>query len=250
MKALTPAEDSRSRPRLVPVQQALHLLVRRKAARPGEERYKAPMPRKYLILAALALGVIALDQWTKYLVTAELTTLFDGRSGLGERLGALYGEAPPPGPDGNHFRTRRFITVSERFFRLRYAENPGAAWGLFRTLPENVRGPLFHLVSLGAVVLISFYFTKLSGKDPAERWALYGLPLVMGGAVGNYVDRLARGFVIDFLEAHWMDRAAWPSFNVADAAICVGVGMLVVDAFVRRERKGAAPASVPPSAAR
>lgn len=195
------------------------------------------MPRKYLLLAAVVLVIVVLDQWTKYLVTSELTTQFDGRPGLGSRLAALYGEVPPAAADGNHFRTRRFITVSERFFRLRYAENTGAAWGLFRTLPENVRGPLFHLVSLGAVALISFYFSRLSGTDRAERWALYGLPLVMGGALGNYVDRLARGFVIDFLEAHWMDRVAWPSFNVADTAISIGVGMLVVDAFVRRERK-------------
>jgi len=195
------------------------------------------VPRKYILLAAIALGVVALDQWTKYLVTSELTTRFEGLSGPGERLAALYGTAPPEGADGNHFGTRRFVTVSDHFFRLRYAENPGAAWGLFRTLPERLRGPLFHLVSLGAVALISYFFTKLSGTDRAERWALYGLPLVMGGALGNYVDRLARGFVIDFLEAHWMDRAAWPSFNVADTAISIGVGMLVVDAFVRRERK-------------
>ncbi|HYV48960.1 MAG TPA: signal peptidase II [Myxococcaceae bacterium] len=205
------------------------------------------MPRKYAILAAVALAVVALDQWAKLQVTAALTTRFDDRPGLMDQLAALYGHAPPEGLDGNHFHPRRSITVSERFFRLRYAENPGAAWGLFRTLPESVRAPLFHLVSLGAVVLISYYFTRLTG-DRAERWALYGLPLVLGGAIGNYVDRLARGFVIDYLEAHWMDRAAWPSFNVADAAICIGVGMLVVDAFVRRERKGAAPASAPPTA--
>jgi signal peptidase II len=205
------------------------------------------VPRKYAILIALSLAVVAADQWAKFQVTAALTSHFDGRQGLWDRLAALYGRAPPEGPDGNHFRVRRSITVSERFFRLRYAENPGAAWGLFRTLPEGVRGPLFHLVSLGAVALISYYFTRLTG-DRAERWALYGLPLVMGGAVGNYIDRLARGFVIDYLEAHWMDRAAWPSFNVADTAICVGVGMLVVDAFVRRERKDAAQASAPPTA--
>jgi signal peptidase II len=206
------------------------------------------VPRKYVILLTLSLGIVALDQWTKYLVTGALTTRFDDRTGLLDRLGALYGKPPPQGLDGHHFRSRRAITVSERFFRLRYAENPGAAWGLFRSLPENVRGPLFHVVSLGAVVLISYYFSRLSGTDRSERWALHGLPLVMGGAIGNYVDRLARGFVIDFLEAHWMDRVAWPSFNVADTAICIGVGMLVVDAFARRERKGAEPASVPPSA--
>jgi len=205
------------------------------------------VPRKYVILAAISLCVVALDQWAKFQVAAALTTRFDDRQGLLDKLAALYGRAPPEGPDGNHFHARRSITISERFFRLRYAENPGAAWGLFRTLPEGVRGPLFHLVSLGAVALISYYFTRLTGAR-AERWALYGLPLVMGGAVGNYVDRLARGFVIDYLEAHWMDRAAWPSFNVADTAICIGVGMLVLDVFVRRERKGASPASAPPTA--
>jgi signal peptidase II len=194
------------------------------------------VPRKYLILIVLALGVIVLDQWTKYLVVGELTTRFDDRATLGERLKAMYGEPPPPGFDGLHFRSKRHIEVSPDFFRVRYAENPGAAWGMFRNLPANVRGPLFHVVSIGAVILIAYYFTKLSGTAREERWALWGLPLVLGGALGNYIDRIARSFVVDYLEAHWYDKATWPSFNVADAAICVGVGMLLVDAFVRKEK--------------
>lgn len=194
------------------------------------------MPRKYVILIAVALGVIVLDQWTKYLVVRELTSQMQGQETLGGRLGAMFGEPPPQGFDGLHYRSRRSIEVADSFFRLRYAENPGAAWGMFRSLPPAQRAPLFHVVSLGAVVLIVFYFRKLSGSDPEEKWALWGLPLVLGGALGNYIDRLARGFVIDFLEAHWFDKAAWPSFNVADAAICVGVGLLLVDAFVRKEK--------------
>jgi signal peptidase II len=194
------------------------------------------VPRKYLLLLTVALGVIVLDQWTKYLVVRELTTRFDDRPTLGERLSAMYGEPPPQGFDGLHYRSKRHIEVSPSFFRLRYAENPGAAWGLFKGLPPNVRGPLFHVVSIGAVVLISWYFSQLSGKNPQERWALWGLPLVLGGAIGNYIDRLARAFVIDFLEAHWYDKAAWPSFNVADSAIVVGVGLLLVDAFVRKDK--------------
>jgi signal peptidase II len=193
------------------------------------------VPRKYILLLTVALGVIVLDQWTKYLVVRELTTRFDDRPTLGERLSAMYGEPPPQGFDGLHYRSKRYIEVSDSFFRLRYAENPGAAWGLFRSLPPATRGPLFHVVSIGAVVLITWYFSKLSGKDPQERWALWGLPLVLGGAIGNYIDRIARAFVIDFLEAHWYDKAAWPSFNVADSAIVVGVGLLLVDAFVRKE---------------
>ncbi|EPX57906.1 Lipoprotein signal peptidase [Cystobacter fuscus DSM 2262] len=193
------------------------------------------MPRKYLLLLSVALGVIVLDQWTKYLVVRELTTRFDDRPTLGERLSAMYGDPPPQGYDGLHYRSKRHIEILPSFFRLRYAENPGAAWGLFRSLPPHIRGPLFHVVSLGAVVFITWYFSKLSGKDPKERWALWGLPLVLGGALGNYIDRIARAFVIDFLEAHWYDKAAWPSFNVADSAIVVGVGLLLVDAFVRKE---------------
>lgn len=191
------------------------------------------MSRKYLLLLTVALSVIVLDQWTKYLVVRELTTRFDDRPTLGERLSAMYGEPPPPGFDGMHYRSKRYIELSESFFRLRYAENPGAAWGLFRTLPPHIRGPLFHGVSIAAVVLICWYFSKLGGRDPREKWALWGLPLVLGGALGNYIDRLSRAFVIDFLEAHWYDKAAWPSFNVADSAIVVGVGLLMVDAFVR-----------------
>lgn len=196
------------------------------------------MPRKIALLLVVSLLIVVLDQWTKYLVLRDLTGRFHGLPTVGERLRAMYSTAPPVGSDGFHFRASRSITISERFLRLRYAENPGAAWGLFRDLSEKVRGPLFHLVSIGAVILIFHYFLRLTGA-PDERWALFGLPLVLGGALGNYIDRIARSFVIDFIEAHWMDKVAWPSFNVADAAICVGVGMLVVDAFVRREQKDA-----------
>ncbi|KFE68143.1 signal peptidase II [Hyalangium minutum] len=194
------------------------------------------MPRKYLILLVITLGAVALDQWTKYDVVGSLTTRFDGLETTGERLKAMYGsDVPPPGVDGRHFRAKRSVEVLESFLRLRYEENPGAAWGMFRTLPREVRGPLFHVVSIGAVILIGYYFTKLSGKDPKERWALWGLSLVLGGALGNYIDRVARGFVVDFVQAHWKDQAYWPSFNVADMAICVGVGMLILDAFVRKD---------------
>ncbi len=205
--------------------------------RAGGFGYNAPVRRKLMILIAVAGVVIALDQVTKWMVVDELTTRFDDRATFGEKLKAMYGEPPPLGYDGMHFRSKRAITVSENFFRLRYAENPGAAFGMFRNLPPPVRGPMFHLVSILAVILISFYYSKLDPTDREQRWALWGLPLVLGGAVGNYIDRLARAFVVDFLEAHWMDKAYWPSFNIADSAICIGVGMLVLDALLRKERK-------------
>ncbi len=193
------------------------------------------MSRKYGWLAIVALIIIVADQYTKYVVLEKLTTALDVTP---DKLRVFFGSAPEMGLDGLHFRSKAPIVLSSDFFRFRYAENPGAAFGLFRTLPENLRGPLFHLVSIGAVVLIGFYYSKLTGAKN-EKWAKWGLPLVLGGAIGNYMDRLARGFVIDFLEAHWFDKAYWPAFNVADSAIVVGVGLLVIDSFVRKEVKAA-----------
>ncbi|MBL8949826.1 MAG: signal peptidase II [Myxococcaceae bacterium] len=194
------------------------------------------MQKKWVLLIAVASVVIVLDQWSKYVVLRELTTAFDASDAFGERLHIFTSDAPSPGFDGYHFRQKRTVTVSESFMRLRYAENPGAAFGLFRGLPDGLRGPLFHLVSIGAVFLILHYFRKLNGSKE-EVWAVAGLPLVLGGAIGNYLCRLSRSFVIDFIDAHWKDDPSlvWPSFNIADSAIVVGVGLLVIDSFVRKE---------------
>ena len=219
---------------------------------PGMEEVAAPRParallrdpallRKLAVLYVSAFALVLVDQWVKYEMVARLTTRFEGVPSVSARLGALYGPAPGPGWDGLHFRPKRPIVISEDFLMLRYAENPGAAFGLFRRLPPGARGPLFHLVSIGAVVLITVYWLRLRGTRQ-EIWALIGLPLVLGGAIGNWVDRLARGFVIDFIEAHWKDVYTWPSFNVADSAIVVGVVLLLIDGMARKDRK---PATTP-----
>jgi len=219
---------------------------------PGMEEVAAPRParallrdpallRKLAVLYVSAFALVLVDQWVKYEMVARLTTRFEGVPSVSARLGALYGPAPAPGWDGLHFRPKRPIVISEDFLMLRYAENPGAAFGLFRRLPPGARGPLFHLVSIGAVVLITVYWLRLRGTKQ-EIWALIGLPLVLGGAIGNWVDRLARGFVIDFIEAHWKDVYTWPSFNVADSAIVVGVVLLLIDGMARKDRK---PATTP-----
>jgi signal peptidase II len=193
------------------------------------------MQRKYLWLLAVAVAVIAVDQWTKFLVLRDLTTALDTAP---SHAAVFYGAAPEVGFDGYHFRSKEQVVLNESFMRLRYAENPGAAFGLFRSLSESARGPLFHLVSIGAVILIGFYFSKLTGAAN-ERFVRVGLPLVLGGAIGNYIDRLARGFVIDFMEPVWNAKPWWPAFNVADSAIVVGVGLLLIDSFVRKEAKPA-----------
>jgi len=208
----------------------------RRSARPRAV-VRAPVQKKLVTLFAIALAVVVVDQGVKFWMVEELTTRFDGRETLGARLEALYGTPPQEGFDGLHFRPKRSFTLSPDYLRIRYAENTGAAFGLFRGLATSMRTLLFHLVSIGAVVLITVYYLRLSSAGSAERFARLGLPLVLGGALGNYVDRLARGFVIDFVEAHWHDRATWPSFNVADSCIVVGVGLLLLDGLTRREHK-------------
>jgi signal peptidase II len=204
--------------------------------------------KKLSVLIGVALVLVLLDQWAKYEIASHLTYRFEGKDTWGARMAALYsGKDAQSGLEGYHFRPKRSITIADGYLRLRYAENPGAAWGLFRNFDERIRGPLFHLVSLGAVVLITFYFLRLTG-DRRERWAYLGLPLVLGGALGNYVDRLARGFVIDFIEAHWHDTWYFPSFNVADSCITVGVAMLVLDAIFRREGQRSTARSTSPRA--
>lgn len=190
------------------------------------------MQRKYVWLFVVALVVVAIDQSTKFAVLDQLTTAFDGG---GSKLDIFLSGAPPAGYDGLHFRPKDRIVLSADSFALSYAENPGAAFGLFGNVPERYRGPLFHLVSIGAVLLVGYYFSQLKGAKN-ERFAKWGLPLVLGGALGNYVDRIARGFVIDFLDAHVGDKH-WPAFNVADTAIVVGVALLLIDSFVRQEPK-------------
>lgn len=190
------------------------------------------MRRRALWLLAVAVAVVAVDQWTKYLTLRELTTAFEGAQ---SPLRVFWGQAPEAAFDGNHFRPRGQVVLSDDALRLRYAENPGAAFGLFRNLPESTRGPLFHLVSIGAVALIAWFFSKLTGARE-ERFARWGMALVLGGAVGNYIDRIARGFVIDFLEPVWRGRPWWPAFNVADSAIVIGVLLLALDSLVRRPK--------------
>jgi signal peptidase II len=195
------------------------------------------------MLVLVTLAVIGLDQFTKFLVVKDLTHRFDGVSSVGQQLSAMY-QRPEGHTSGMFFWPKGAKVLSRNFFEIRYAENTGAAWGLFRDLPENVRGPLFHLISIIAVVVIIFYMSKFVRETThPEMLNLTGLALILGGAIGNYIDRLSRGFVVDFLEAHWFDKAAWPSFNIADSAICIGAALILLES-IRRDKKAQVAASL------
>jgi signal peptidase II len=112
-------------------------------------------------------------------------------------------------------------------WRMNYVENPGAAWGLFRGFSPGFRNFFFTLVSLGAVAFILVYYRRVA-ED--QRFLQVALAFVLAGAVGNFIDRLARRYVIDFVEWYWWNRpdVRWPTFNLADSLIVVGVAMLML----------------------
>jgi signal peptidase II len=131
---------------------------------------------------------------------------------------------------------------------LTIAYNKGGAWGLLQDAAETVRRPFFFAVSVLAVLFIVSLYSKLGRGQRALMW---GLPLVLGGALGNLSDRVTRSSVIDFIDyradwvlsmntlvarvvPRWGLTDHWPTFNVADIAICIGVGLMAVDMFTAR----------------
>ncbi len=108
--------------------------------------------------------------------------------------------------------------------------NPGGAGGVLGDLPDHIRLPLFFLISAVAVVFIVSLYRKLEPRQVALKWAL---PLVLGGAAGNLVDRIRYQRVVDFIEV----TRHWPTFNVADIWITIGVGLMLVDMFTAKPTK-------------
>jgi signal peptidase II len=126
------------------------------------------------------------------------------------------------------------VEVWRNHLTLLLAKNRGGAWGLLQSTSENVRRPFFLLVSVAAIAFIMTLYRRLQPRQHALMW---GLPLVLGGALGNVFDRIRYGHVIDFVDAHIVYKGIdrhWPTFNVADIAICVGVGLMALDMFTSK----------------
>lgn len=154
------------------------------------------------------------------------------------------------------------IVLVNNHLSLTLAYNRGGAWGLFQNEREIVRRPFFLMVSCVAILFIVSLYGKLVSGQRALRW---GLPLVLGGALGNLSDRIIRSSVIDFVDfrANWIETMNhgigklahgwgitdhWPTFNVADVSICVGVGLMALDMFI--SKRGRAPANSNPGGGR
>lgn len=130
-----------------------------------------------------------------------------------------------------HFDLYESVTVLENFFHITYVRNKGAAFGILAD--SAFRIPFFIAVAILAAGGILWYLRSLRDDQKLLHFAL---ALVFSGAVGNLIDRIRLGEVIDFIDVHWYQHH-WPAFNVADSAICVGVALLLVDMWVEERQK-------------
>lgn len=157
------------------------------------------MKSRHTLFAVIALCGIIIDQITKIVVDRSMQ-LFDS------------------------------IPIIEHFFHLTYVRNKGAAFSFLSN--ASWRLPFFISVSIIAAIVILVAFQKM--RDD-QKLAHTSLALIFSGAVGNLIDRIRLGEVIDFLDAHWY-RHHWPAFNVADSLICVGVFLLAIDMLLEEKR--------------
>jgi len=148
------------------------------------------LKKKYITLLLIGAGIILVDQVTKGLVMQKFL--------LHENLEVIPG-----------------------FFNLTYIRNTGGAFGVLAGEASRLRTGLFLAISCVALGIIFFLYTKI---PPGKTWLDSGLAMTFGGALGNLIDRLRFGEVVDFLDFH-IGTLHWPAFNVADSAISMGVGI-------------------------
>jgi signal peptidase II len=153
----------------------------------------------YLILVIVSLLSLAMDQMTKVYI---------------DRVMDLHQSIP----------------VIPNLFSITYVRNKGAAFGFLAN--TSFRIPFFIFITVVAVFVILFAYRKLRAD---QKLAMVSLSMILSGALGNLIDRVRNGEVIDFLDVYWKSYH-WPAFNIADSAICVGVFLLAID-MLREERR-------------
>ncbi|HVZ81518.1 MAG TPA: signal peptidase II [bacterium] len=160
-----------------------------------------------MALAGVSLLVLSLDQLTKFMVlrTMELN---------------------------------ESVPLLPKYLYFTYTQNPGSAFGFMAQMDALVRIPLFIVATLGATAIVYMYQRML----PHDRWATrVALGLVWGGALGNLVDRVLYGKVVDFIDMRFEDYQWFPYiFNLADACITIGLGYLLYEFLSSRRQKASA----------
>jgi signal peptidase II len=127
--------------------------------------------------------------------------------------------------------------VIEDFFTIQYVRNEGIAFGLLHSVDSHWKPFLLSLVAVAAFLFVVYYIFHTSRN---EYLSFIALGLLLRRILGNFTDRLLHQYVFDFLTLHWKDRFAWPTFNLADSAISVGVGLIVLKTILESRRSTAA----------
>jgi signal peptidase II len=166
----------------------------------------APLSQLKARLGIVSLAVLVVDQWTKHLA----------ETGLAGR---------PP------------VTVVPGFIDLVHVENTGVAFGLFAAGSSTVGVLALTLLGMTALALVLYYFWR---TPETNRVVLISLALILGGAVGNLIDRVMSGSVTDFIDVY-VGTHHWPTFNAADSAITVGIVLLSIDALLVRRAEPVEP---------
>lgn len=155
----------------------------------------------------LAVAVVILDIWTKALILGRL-------------------------------RLHEAIEVIPGFFNLVYVRNTGAAFGIGAGANSKLVPTLLTIGALTVFLIVVVYALRTAVTD---RVLQVGLHLILGGAIGNLIDRFRFGYVVDFLDVY-IGRHHWPAFNVADSAICIGIALLFIDMWKKPSESSASTA--------
>ncbi len=156
------------------------------------------MRKKHLIFIAIVVSVVFLDQWTKAHICSAMR-LYDSQ------------------------------VVIENLLSITYIMNAGAAFGFLAQAPPLFRSLFFNSAAFAAMGLIVYYLMRSRDDKPL---LILAFSLILGGALGNSIDRLRFGAVVDFIDVHWKTYH-WPAFNVADAAISLGAMLMVLEILKR-----------------
>lgn len=158
---------------------------------------------KYVIVLSIATVIVTLDQVTKWYIRHTV---------------GLY----------------ESIVVIDSLFHITHVRNTGGAFGLFAGAHAAWRLPFFLTVSVVAVIGLLMFVRRV---DPKQRFLLFALGAILGGALGNFVDRMISGEVTDFLDFHWHGWY-WPAFNVADSFISTGMVILLMHSLLVHDEAG------------
>jgi len=220
---------------------------------------------KYVTFAIVLVVGVAIDQWTKWYASERLATTREGviehsitvevpedagemtlRKYLEREFSAnsdeildAIAQSQAYTPEGDPLTPsttvepgqevvveNRTVTVIDGYWDFEYTVNPGAAFGLLSDSDSVYRLPFFIVVSLLAVAVILYL---LRGVHPSQKLLVFALSLIGTGALGNFIDRIRFGHVVDFIVWKYGNEFRWPTFNVADSLITVGVALMLIE---------------------